>query len=148
MSSGIKVCSRIILVPLLFFIRRRGRIRWGLCWLGYNNLPLLRALFTNRTRRVDRARPSHSELPRATAIDFSLEYCHHWHPRPRHRANPPRIRSRGDSEFSQVFGRHRHRRHPANFIPLTCREASASCFVRVFRQFRPLVGRRTRYPVV
>jgi len=30
---------------------------WEPCRSGYNNLPLLRALFTNRTRRVDRTRP-------------------------------------------------------------------------------------------
>lgn len=41
-----------------------GNTQWGLCRSGYNNLPLLRALFTNRTQRVDRALPTHPELPK------------------------------------------------------------------------------------
>jgi len=64
-SSGIKFAH--VLFSSFCFSLSRGGTRWGLCWSGYNNLPLLRALFTNRTRRVDRALSTHPELPRATA---------------------------------------------------------------------------------
>lgn len=90
--------------PYFSLLGRHGR---ELRWSGYNNLPLLRALFTNRTRRVDRARPTHPELPRATVIDFSLEYCHHRCPRApayRHRANPFESGPEETSSFLKFSG--------------------------------------------
>lgn len=129
------------------FSSSRGGHGGRLCWSGYNNLPLLRALFTNRTRQVDRARPTHLELPRPpTAIDFSLEYCHHRRPRPayRHRVNPLESGPRETPSFLKFSGATATRQTLFRWLVVRPVRLVLSAFPPV----RPLVGRRTRYPVM